>query len=125
MTVSEPILTTQDQEAKGGCGERAHAENPRRRESHSQHTGTKRTLLEDYSPGLNLIVLMHRQIRAQAEREDRLRKLHTSKLNADQSKKAHVEEVKEEKRRLSRVVQQGRSLSEQDKYLRAQQVRER
>jgi len=54
-----------------------------------------------------------------------LRKLHTSKLNADHSKKAHVEEVKEEKRRLSQVVQQGRSLSEQDKYLRAQQVRER
>eukprot|EP01032_Pedospumella_encystans_P021291 gene21291-24161_t len=65
------------------------------------------------------------QIRAQAEREERLRKLHTSKLNADHSKRALVEEVKQEKRRLSQVLQQGRSLSEQDKYVRAQEVRER
>lgn len=48
-----------------------------------------------------------------------------SKQSADESKRALVEEVKQEKRRLSMVANEGRSVQEQDKYSRAQEAREK
>lgn len=65
------------------------------------------------------------QIKAQAEREERQRKLVLSKQSADESKRALVEEIKQEKRRLSLVANEGRSVQEQDKYNKAQEAREK
>jgi hypothetical protein len=64
-------------------------------------------------------------LKAQAEKEERLKKLLTSKQNVMESKRSLVDEVREEKRRLNAVVNQGRSAAEQQKYERAQEVREK
>ena len=48
-----------------------------------------------------------------------------SKQTADESKRALVEEIKQEKRRLSAVANEGRSVSEQEKYNKAQESREK
>jgi hypothetical protein len=65
------------------------------------------------------------QIKAQAEREERARKLYMSKQNAADSRRALVQEVLDEKRRLSAVYHEGKSYTEQEKYHKAQEIRER
>ena len=65
------------------------------------------------------------QIKAQAEREERNRKLMMSKQNASESRRALVQEVQEEKRRLNTILHQGKSYSEQEKYMKAEEVRQR
>jgi hypothetical protein len=48
-----------------------------------------------------------------------------SRQNTADSRRAVVSEMLEEKRRLAAVVQEGRSYAEQEKYYKAQEIRER
>ena len=68
---------------------------------------------------------MFLQAKAQAEREERNKKLQLSKQSAGEIKRALVGEVKEEKRRLNEFVHQGRSAAEQEKHTKALEARQR
>jgi hypothetical protein len=73
-------------------------------------------------------MLCHRvnlQIRAQNEREERQRKLQLSKQSAAESRRALVQEVLDEKRRLSAVLHEGKNYAEQEKFNRVQEIRQR
>lgn len=48
-----------------------------------------------------------------------------SKMHATESRRALVQEALEEKRRLSAVMNEGKSYAEQEKYYKAQEIRQR